>query len=177
VLDLLAYWSYPITMSTNRIFLFAATAGLLLTNFVVSQISLGPGKPIVAIAKGDMVILGEVWVPENANDKPRETFTYIHCERQVGMCAIATGNGNGVHADILSVASWTSKRVILRGDKQLGSPCWNAPDYVVDVTNGRVYQILLPGPQSNMVECRIAPWQPPRKTVFELAHSMAIDHR
>lgn len=162
-------------MNTNRIFFFAAAAGLLLANLGVCQISSGPGKPIVAITKGDMVILGEVWVPEGANDKRQEISTYIHCERQVGMCAIATGNWNGVHADILKVVSWTSKRVILRGDKQLGGPCWNAPDYVVDVTSGRVYQILLPGPHASMVECRIAPWQRPRRTVFERAHSMAID--
>jgi hypothetical protein len=139
---------------------------------LVSSQSPSP-KPILFIdaRKGVMEIEGEHWLPESAGEKAEDVATSISCKRSLGVCALASGNGLfGVQAWFLSITSWTPDRILLRGESLMGSPCWKPPSYTVDATRGTVHRMDLPGTQSDRVECRTAPYQQPRKRVFELVH-------
>jgi hypothetical protein len=128
-------------------------------------------KPLLHIKNGDMEIVGNHWQPENADEKVQDTRTYIHCKKRLGLCAFASdGALMGVRAEFLTIRSWTSRRILLTGEDWTRSPCWNASNYSVDVTNGKVYRIDIPGTQSNRIECRVAPYQSPQRRVFELEY-------
>ena len=128
-------------------------------------------KPILHVKNGDIEIIGNHWLPENADEKVQDLRTYIHCKKRLGLCAFASDGLTGVHAEFLTISSWTSERVLLAGEDGTRSPsCWNASKYRIDVTSGKVYRIDVPGALSNRVECRMAPYQSPRRRVFELEY-------
>ena len=123
-----------------------------------------PSKPILQVKNGDMEIIGNHWLPENADEKVLDLRTYIHCKKLLGLCAFASDGLMGVQAEFLTITSWTSKRVLLTGeDGTRSSSCWNASEYSVDVTGGKVYRIDVPGKLSSRVECRTGPYQSPTK--------------
>jgi hypothetical protein len=78
-----------------------------------------------------------------------------------------TSDGDaGLAVEFLTVVSWTSKQVTLR-DERLEPSC-SVNDYVVDRAGDSVSLISSPGGLAERVECRIGPYQRPKKTVYDL---------
>ena len=125
-------------------------------------------EPIISFYNGDLLIVGDAWFPTDPSAKPMKTHVRILCKRRVGMCALATSDYGdaGLGVEFLTVVSWTSKRVTLR-DERLEPSC-SVNDYVVDRAGNSVSLISSPGRLAERVECRIGPYQKPKKTVYGL---------
>lgn len=149
----------------------AIMAGLLVAARVMAEAPPMLGRPIVSVDKGEMWVVGDMWSAIGAQqEKPIKEHTWIHCRKRLGACALATGDEHGVHAELLTILSWTPKRVALR-DEKAQATCTNT-DYVVDLASGDVSLISSPGPLAERTECRTAPYQKPKRTVYELSRFM-----
>src|SRR5712692_9785154 len=121
----------------RRVTLLAIVAGLLLATRVMAEAPPTLGRPIVYVDKGEMWVVGDIWFAiEAQQEKPIKAHTWIHCRRKLGACVLATGDEHGVHAELLTILSWTSNQVALRDEKAHAS-CTNT-DYVVDLASGDV---------------------------------------
>jgi hypothetical protein len=152
----------------KRFTFLAIMAGLFLATRVMAEAAPTLIRPIVSVDKGEMWIVGDIWSPIGARqEKAIRAHTWIHCRKRLGACALATGNEAGVHAELLTVLSWTSKRVALRHEETHAS-CTNT-DYAVDLTSGDVSLISSPGSLAERIECRTGPYQKPKRIVYELS--------
>ena len=148
--------------------LFIIAASLLFAKLSICQISSGEGKPIVVNEKGDLFIVGEVWSPTDPSEKPIEGPGRILCRKRLGACAAGPGH-------LLTVVSWTSKRVVLTEDEPDGEPCWKPRVYVVDLSVGSVSQLTAPGRHPDLVDCKWGTVGRPRRIVYHLSHFAPID--
>ena len=134
----------------------------------MAQLPPGFYRPIISFYDGGLLIVGDAWFPTDPSAKPIKTHIQILCKRRLGICALATSDGDaGVAVEFLTVVSWTSKRVSLR-DERLHPSC-AVSDYIVDRAGSSVSLISSPGLHAERVECRTGPYQKPKRTVYDLA--------
>jgi hypothetical protein len=152
----------------RRLIILVIAAGLLFVGRGMAQLPPEFDRPIISFYNGVLFIVGDAWFPTDPSAKPIKTHIRILCKRRLGICALATSDGDaGVAVEFLTVVSWTSKRVSLR-DERLHPSC-AVSDYIVDRAGSSVSLISSPGLHAERVECRTGPYQKPKRTVYDLA--------
>jgi hypothetical protein len=154
----------------KHLILLAVAASLLFATRGIAELPPGLHTPTVSFYQGELYISGNRWLPVDPTEKSIDGAISIRCKRKPSVCALAR-SGAFLNVEFLTVVSWTSKRVTLRGET-LHPSCSNS-DYVVDVARRSVSLISIPGSLAERVECRVAPYEKPKRTVYELAYEGA----
>jgi hypothetical protein len=151
----------------RRLIILVIAAGLLFVGRGMAQLPPEFDRPVISFYDGVLLIVGDAWFPSDPSAKPIKTHIQILCKKRLGICALATSDGDaGVAAEFLTVVSWTSKRVSLR-DERLHPSC-SVSDYIVARAGSSVSLISSPGLHAERVECRTGPYQKPKNTVYDL---------
>jgi len=169
--------------SRIRFVILIAVASLLsCTNSGICQSSkaalLDRSEPVISWDKDDLLISGDLWSPQDSNEKPMQFKTAIRCRKKLGLCALANNQNGGLRVYFLAISSWTPKQVTIRGEIPRGTCEKN--EYVIDLFRSSVLQVFSPGAGAHYSGCKQAVAFPggwpgnPRKVIFELSKSPTV---
>jgi len=168
------------TSRSRRRFGVLIASSLLSANLGICQSSKAVlpdrGAPVVSWDKDDLLVSGDLWSPQDPNEKPMQFDTAIRCRKKLGLCALANNPQGRMRTYFLPITAWTPSRVTIRGEIPRGTCETN--EYVIDLFRSSVLQIFSPGAGARFSGCRQAVTFPgggwpgnPRKVVFELSKS------
>jgi len=167
----------------RRFALLTFAASLLFANLGTSQSSNtvlpARGAPVVSWDKDDLLVSGDLWSPQDSNEKPMIFQTAIRCRKKLGLCALSNNKNGGVTVHFLVLTAWTPQQVTIRGE--IPSGMCEKNEYVIDLFRSSVLQIFSPGTQAHSSGCRQSVVLPgggwpgnPRKVVYELSKSPTL---
>jgi hypothetical protein len=167
----------------RRFGILIVTACLLSANFGICQSSNtalpARGAPVVSWDKNDLLISGDLWSPQDSNEKPMVFQTAIRCRKKLGLCALSNNKNGRVTAYFLLITAWTPQQVTIRGE--IPRDTCEKNEYAIDLFRSSVLQIFSPGTQAHSSGCRQAVVFPgggwpgnPRKVIYELSKSPMV---
>jgi hypothetical protein len=110
--------------------------------------------PMWLDSDGDVVILGDRWVPQSPAWRTIERGEAVRCGKKLGICALAESTAEEGRAfstvSIFTVNQWTSTEIDFRATDW--GPC-RTVEYRAHIAKKTVDLVLNPGPSASASEC------------------------